>query len=60
MKEIELLTEMCLKINDLLRQLYQNGQITKEVYLEHTRMKYYFLNNLPSRASDDARGKNSQ
>lgn len=51
MKEIEILTEMCLKINKLLQQLYQNGQITKEVYLEHTKLKNYFLNNLPTNSA---------
>ena len=53
MKEIEILTDMCIEFNRLLYQLYQNGKITRETYVEHTRLKLIFLRNLNKISVDD-------
>lgn len=45
MNDLEILTEMCCEINNLLEQFYKKGAITKETYEEHTRLKLYFLQN---------------
>ena len=50
--DIESLAEMCLKVVEMLEKLYQNGRISQEIYLEHTELKKYFLNNLPTGSCD--------
>jgi len=46
MKDLKILADMCLEVNNLLDQLYEKGIITKETYEEHTRLKLHFLKNL--------------
>ena len=53
MKDLDILAEMCLEVNNLLDQLLENGVITKETYEEHTRLKLHFLQNLDKYTAKD-------
>ena len=53
MKEIEILADMCIETNRLLYKLYQKGEITRETYIEHIRLKLLFLRNINNISVDD-------
>jgi len=56
MKNLKILADMCLEVNNLLDQLYKKGIITKETYEEHTRLKLHFLKNWDRLSLEDESG----
>ncbi len=60
MKELEILAQMCIEVNELLGQLYEKGSITRETYEEHTRLKLHFLQKFGQNSAmdDPSRGTN--